>query len=294
MTKVIKGEFKKIKDVKVEDVSLTYDKQLENFNLEVSQLCGIADDLFTYDIEVANILCDLIMDDGSKDEADDDMGYDPPDVAFIEWLRGDYEVELTDEESSDDEEEIAEVFRIDTNIFDCETPICSAFNEFNYLLKIDPDLLTKDIIGFKTYDDYKNDWIYEFGKKMGTIIKETYFIENQLHYQDLEWYVALEDSELKDEALRNKAIMEGFMDEDDDKSCYEQKKRWDMYTNYDDTYETNHEEYVAIKEDEYDDLERLSNDACRAYQEIFRPREGNIDEYWWRIYESGNLEVLES
>ncbi|GKE32705.1 hypothetical protein Tco_1452027, partial [Tanacetum coccineum] len=27
---------------------------------------------------------------------------------------------------------------------------------------------------------------------------------------------------------------------------------------------------------------------------IRRPREGNIDEYWWRIYESGNLEVLES
>ncbi|GJX84685.1 hypothetical protein Tco_0335459 [Tanacetum coccineum] len=24
------------------------------------------------------------------------------------------------------------------------------------------------------------------------------------------------------------------------------------------------------------------------------PREGNIDEYWWRIYKSGNLEVLES
>ncbi|GKD96628.1 hypothetical protein Tco_1380525 [Tanacetum coccineum] len=24
------------------------------------------------------------------------------------------------------------------------------------------------------------------------------------------------------------------------------------------------------------------------------PHEGNIDEYWWRIYESGNLEVLES
>ncbi|GKG56742.1 hypothetical protein Tco_0580066, partial [Tanacetum coccineum] len=24
------------------------------------------------------------------------------------------------------------------------------------------------------------------------------------------------------------------------------------------------------------------------------PHEGNIDEYCWRIYESGNLEVLES
>ncbi|GJR38762.1 hypothetical protein Tco_1214446 [Tanacetum coccineum] len=27
---------------------------------------------------------------------------------------------------------------------------------------------------------------------------------------------------------------------------------------------------------------------------VLGPREGNIDEYWWRIYESGNLEVLES
>ncbi|GJX53630.1 hypothetical protein Tco_0588170 [Tanacetum coccineum] len=30
------------------------------------------------------------------------------------------------------------------------------------------------------------------------------------------------------------------------------------------------------------------------YIAIRRPRERNIDEYWWRIYESGNLEVLES
>ncbi|GKA60722.1 hypothetical protein Tco_0760129 [Tanacetum coccineum] len=27
---------------------------------------------------------------------------------------------------------------------------------------------------------------------------------------------------------------------------------------------------------------------------VLGPRERNIDEYWWRIYESGNLEVLES
>ncbi|GJR92985.1 hypothetical protein Tco_0265159 [Tanacetum coccineum] len=36
------------------------------------------------------------------------------------------------------------------------------------------------------------------------------------------------------------------------------------------------EEYVVIKEDEYDDLERTSEDACRAYQEIFRM----MDEGW--------------
>ncbi|GJX45080.1 hypothetical protein Tco_0261756 [Tanacetum coccineum] len=29
-------------------------------------------------------------------------------------------------------------------------------------------------------------------------------------------------------------------------------------------------------------------------QDPIRPRERYIDEYWWRIYESGNLEVLES
>ncbi|GKF18646.1 hypothetical protein Tco_0063564, partial [Tanacetum coccineum] len=37
-------------------------------------------------------------------EADDDMGYDPSDI------RGDEEVELTDEESSDDMDEVAETY----------------------------------------------------------------------------------------------------------------------------------------------------------------------------------------
>ncbi|GJZ84540.1 hypothetical protein Tco_0649879 [Tanacetum coccineum] len=91
------------------------------------------------------------------------------------------------------------------------------------------------------------------------------------------------------------------------------------------------EEYVAVKEDEYDDLTITSDEACRAYQEIlrmidegwmdtctereaeekflntaysslwircidllYRPHERNIDEYWWGIYKSGDLEVLES
>ncbi|GJX92066.1 hypothetical protein Tco_0345392, partial [Tanacetum coccineum] len=38
------------------------------------------------------------------------------------------------------------------------------FNEFNYLLKVDMNLLTKDNMGFKTYEDYKDDWIYEWNK----------------------------------------------------------------------------------------------------------------------------------
>ncbi|GJV26638.1 hypothetical protein Tco_1379333 [Tanacetum coccineum] len=187
MTKVIKGEFEKINNVKVEDVSLTCDTLLEVFNNEVSRLSGMDDDLFIYEVEVANIPCNSNMDGDSEHEADDDMGYDPFDVAFTEWfgskifnyktmdhytmkalwiywIRGDDEVELTDEESFDDMDEVAKVFRIDTNLFNFKTPMCKAFKEFSYLLQVYPDLLTKDIEGFKTYEDYKNDWIYEWNK----------------------------------------------------------------------------------------------------------------------------------
>ncbi|GJU03799.1 hypothetical protein Tco_1114137 [Tanacetum coccineum] len=336
MTKVIKGKFKKIKDVEVEDVPLTCDASLEVFNIEVSRLSRMDDDLFTYEVEVANIPCDSKIDDDSEQEADDDMGYDPSDVAFIEWLRSkifnyktmdhytikalwiywireDDEVELTDEESSVDEDDIAKVFRIDTNIFDYETPLCSAFKKFNYLLEVDPNLLTNDIIGFKTYEDYTNDWIYEWNKDVpwvdekpwtddngycnGGNLPGAYINGNQLHYQDYEWYEALEDSELKDLALRNKTIMEGVINEDDDESRYKQMRRWNIYTNCDDVYEINHgnnekeelceihklpvcsirrymmikysfnndEEYVSVKEDEYDDLTITRKEAYRAY-----------------------------
>ncbi|GKE88143.1 hypothetical protein Tco_1565618 [Tanacetum coccineum] len=136
---------------------------------------------------------------------------------WIYWIRGDDEVELSDEESSNDEDEIVEVFRIDTNIFNYETPLCSTFNEFNYILKVDPDLLTKDIMGFKTYGDYKDDWIYEWNKYV-PLVYDKPWLDNGIWKEPTpvyEWYEALEDYELKNEALRNKAIMEGFIKDDD-------------------------------------------------------------------------------
>ncbi|GJS32158.1 hypothetical protein Tco_0530540 [Tanacetum coccineum] len=76
----------------------------------------------------------------------------------------------------------------------------------------------------------------------GGNLPRTYIIGNQLHYQDYKWYEAFEDSELKDEALRNKAIMKGFINEGDDESHYKQERRRNIYTNYDDAYEMNHED----------------------------------------------------
>ncbi|GKA13344.1 hypothetical protein Tco_0692990 [Tanacetum coccineum] len=95
------------------------------------------------------------------------------------WKLGSDEIEPTNEETfdleetnHDDEHEIGEIFRIETNLFDYETPLCEKFKEFNYLLKIDPDLLTKDIEGFKTYDKYKDDWIYEWNKNVPWVHKK--------------------------------------------------------------------------------------------------------------------------
>ncbi|GKD70491.1 hypothetical protein Tco_1324581, partial [Tanacetum coccineum] len=233
MTNVIKGEFDKIKDVKVEDVSLTCDTSLEN------------------------------MDDDSEHEADDDMGYDPSDVAFTEWLgstffnyktmdhytmkalwiywiRGDDDVELTDEESSDDKDEVAEIYEwnkdvpwvdekpwTNAEVWTKPTPVKHTCKPFNYKTRCSewPTCSWKD-------DGYCN----------GENLPGTYIIGNQLHYQDYELYEALEDSKLKYKALRNKTIMEGFINEDDDESCYEQKRRWNIYTNNDDAYEINHED----------------------------------------------------
>ncbi|GJY60748.1 hypothetical protein Tco_0461405 [Tanacetum coccineum] len=157
MTKVIKGESETLETLKINDVSLTCNTSLEFFHEEFNRLSNMDDDLFTYKVEIdgiANVPCDLNRDCDSEQqmsqESDNDMG-------------GDDEVELTDEESSnsDDEEEVAGIFRIETNVFDFETPLCRTFKEFNYLLQIDPDILTKDIEGFKTYEEYKDDWIYE-------------------------------------------------------------------------------------------------------------------------------------
>ncbi|GJR59543.1 hypothetical protein Tco_1501705 [Tanacetum coccineum] len=289
MTKVIKGEFEKIKDVKVIDVPLTCDASLEVFNDEVSRLSKMDDDLFTYEVEVANIPCDSKMDNDSEQEADDDMGYDPSDI------RGDDEVELTDEESSDDEDDIAEVFRIDTNIFDYETPLCSTFKEFNYLLEVDPDLLTKDIIGFKTYEDYKDDWIYEWNKDVPwvdekpwtdagvwtkpTPVKHTC---KPFNYKTgcSEWPTC----SWKDDGYCNGGNLPGayttplsrlrvckeLCEVHEQPVCNIRRYMMIKYSFNDD------EEYVAVKEDEYDDLTVTKKEACRAYQEIFQI----MDEGW--------------
>ncbi|GJR23249.1 hypothetical protein Tco_0971776 [Tanacetum coccineum] len=145
-----------------------------------------------------------------------------------------------------DEDEIAKIFKIETYIFDYESPLCMAFNEFNYLLKVDPELFTYDIERTKNYDDYMNEFNDEFEEpwdedgvpyEIRDHIYEPFRFKNgrtkwptcssnedgfcngvelqgmvrigyMTYFQDHEWYNDLRDKSLKDEALKQKAIYE--------------------------------------------------------------------------------------
>ncbi|GKB96697.1 hypothetical protein Tco_0982834, partial [Tanacetum coccineum] len=103
-------------------------------------------------------------------------------------LSDDHEEMKTDED--DDPNDIAEIFKIKDNLFDFETPLCKALNEFNYLLKINTDLFTFDIQEIKTYEEY------ELNNNMTEELKEPW-LDN-----------GLTDGNLKEEALKHKARFE--------------------------------------------------------------------------------------
>nr|GEV60507.1 hypothetical protein [Tanacetum cinerariifolium] len=64
----------------------------------------------------------------------------------------DHNEEIVEDDELDD---ITDIFKIEGNLFDFETPLCKAFNNFNYLLKIDKDFFTFDIQGTGIYEEYE-------------------------------------------------------------------------------------------------------------------------------------------
>ncbi|GJX59487.1 retrovirus-related pol polyprotein from transposon TNT 1-94 [Tanacetum coccineum] len=99
------------------------------------------------------------------------------------------------------------------------------------------------------------------------------------YFQDHEWYNDLMDGSSKDEALEQKAIYEeswGDAKQSVINFCKWLRKTFRNFHELDyglleklqDYWDD--KEYVAIKEDEYDDLTSTSEEAIHAYQEIFR------------------------
>ncbi|GJU91919.1 hypothetical protein Tco_1304342 [Tanacetum coccineum] len=156
--------------------------------------------------------------------------------------------QLFDEEmeadEDDDPDDIAEIIKIEGNLFDFETPLCKTFNEFNYLLKINTDMFTFDIQGIKTYEEYEltNNMTGDLEKpwsdngvayQLCDHICEPYRFKNgktkwptcssdidgfcnsgelpgmvrvgrMTYFQDHKWYDELTDGKLKEEALMHK------------------------------------------------------------------------------------------
>ncbi|GJV21806.1 hypothetical protein Tco_1370826 [Tanacetum coccineum] len=151
-------------------------------------------------------------------------------------------------EEDDDPDDITDIFKIEGNLFDFETPLCEAFNDFNYLLKIDKDLFTYDIQGTRTYEEYElnnpvtrdleEPWLdngvpyqlcdhicekYRFNNgvnKWPTCSSDIdgfcnsgelpgmVRVGSMTYFQDHKWYDELADGRLKEETLMHKAKVE--------------------------------------------------------------------------------------
>ncbi|GJW72814.1 hypothetical protein Tco_0132184 [Tanacetum coccineum] len=212
------------------------------------------------------------------------------------WKKGDNQEEVTnkgfpnlEEANNNDEHEIAEIFRIETNLFDYETLLCTKFNEFKYLLKVDTELFTHDIERTKTYEDYKNELNNEVDEpwsKKGVPYEICDHICEPFRFKmgKLNGPPAIR---IKMDSVPVESYREWFengraCNNNDNQEKEEQHKEGRCYLFDDPAREPpvckirrfeiikysfgQEEEYVAIKEYEYDDLTRTNEDACHAYQ----------------------------
>ncbi|GJS52818.1 hypothetical protein Tco_0626180 [Tanacetum coccineum] len=167
-----------------------------------------------------------------------------PPIRSIDLTQYDWLLANTFRNYEDGKHEIVEIIRIKTGTFDFETPLCMAFNEFNYLLEVDTDLFTHDIQEAKTYKEHKNElnndpeepWsengvpyelidhlckLFHFknGKTKwptcssnedgfcnGGELPRMVRVGYMTYFQDYKWYDVLKNGKLKDEALKQKAM----------------------------------------------------------------------------------------
>ncbi|GJT85423.1 hypothetical protein Tco_1067140 [Tanacetum coccineum] len=190
----------------------------------------------------------------------------------------------------DDPDDIADIFKIEGNLFNFKTPLCKAFNEFNYLLKIDTDLFAFDIAKIKTYEEYElnNNMTEDLdldidGFCNGGELPGMVRVGCMTYFQDHKWYDELTDGKLKEEALMHKAEFEeswglqlsenyGANNAGNTQDSQEYKKEHHDSSNcnirifemikY--AFDAD-DEYVAIKEHEHLDHSRNNIDACQAY-----------------------------
>ncbi|GJY18596.1 hypothetical protein Tco_0390087 [Tanacetum coccineum] len=196
--------------------------------------------------------------------------------------------------NNDDDHEISEIFKIETNLFNYKTPLCEKFNEFNYLLKVDPELFTHDIQITKTYENYRNESNNELDEpwsKHGVPYEICDHICKPFHFNkgETKWPTCnLNEDGFYDGGELPRMVRVGYMTYFQDhewngKACYNSDvHNKEEHEDDERCKDTAHdapvckirrfkmikysfgqdEEYVAIKECEYDYLTKTNEDAC--------------------------------
>ncbi|GJW65364.1 hypothetical protein Tco_0117248 [Tanacetum coccineum] len=117
------------------------------------------------------------------------------------------EIEANEDNDSID---VAEIFKIEGGLFNYETPLCKAFNELKYLLKIDTNLFAYDIQEIKTYEEYELNTTGDLEEPWTDNKRTTRTGSSRCmtYFQDHKWYDELVDGVPKEEALIHKATFE--------------------------------------------------------------------------------------
>nr|GEX56624.1 hypothetical protein [Tanacetum cinerariifolium] len=228
------------------------------------------DDLFRYEVEnsrITNIPCDSNKEDDSEQqmshETDDDIKYDPSDVEFTEWLaskllttRGWIIIQIKYYGFTGLEEMMKLSSWTKNPLIHMEK-----MKLLKYLGSGLMCLTSRHLFGFKTYDDYKDDWIYEWNKKVPwvhekpwadtgvwtepTPVKHCY---KPFNYKNgcSEWPTC----SWRDDGYCNRGNLLGAyivgntlrMIDYNDESSNQGWRRWDNYeiTNHDNEYENEH------------------------------------------------------
>ncbi|GJW54205.1 hypothetical protein Tco_0098290 [Tanacetum coccineum] len=76
---------------------------------------------------------------------------------FYNLFDHDEEEEAEDDDDPNMIDDFPEIFKIEDDLFNFDTPLCIAFKEFNYLFKVNLDLFTYAIQGIKTYKEYEQE-----------------------------------------------------------------------------------------------------------------------------------------
>ncbi|GJX93456.1 hypothetical protein Tco_0348042 [Tanacetum coccineum] len=218
-----------------------------------------------------------------------EVKWDPNNIEF-ENSRGDDEEVITNSELSNprddnfiEENEIAQIFRIDIDIFGFETPLCEAFKESNYLSQIDIDVNERPWTDDGVWTEPINNICHECNPlrfKNGTAKWPTCnwkedgycntrdlrrFIPegNSICYKDYEWYDTIEDSELKEEALINKKILEESINVMKESSDYE----WDHDSPINEWKDYEHTTYIKTGASSNQDT---YNHVCQIVMDLMK------------------------